>query len=696
MTEFRIADTFTAALARLDAPSQKAAKTTAFDLQLNQAAPGLHFHRIEASRDRNFWSVRAGSDIRIIVHKTAGSFLLAYVGHHDAAYAWAERRRIEAHPTTGAIQIVELRERVEDLPAPAPPAAQPGPAPRPIFAALTADQLLGAGVPPDWIADVQAATEDGFFALAEHLPAEAAEALLDYAGSGQLPVPPAPPMADPFAHPDTRRRFRVVENQAELAAAMDALWERWMVFLHPAQQGVVDRTFNGPARVTGSAGTGKTVVALHRAARLARASPTARVLLTTFSAPLATALEQRMAALSAVAPAAATRVTVLPIRAVADELFQLAFGHRATPASDEQVLDAVTKAAAAAGDLGYPLRFILSEWRHVVDAWQVASMDAYASVPRMGRKSRMSAGQRERLWPVFAAARASLARRGLLTWSQVFAEATGHYASRTAKPFDHVVVDEAQDLGVPELRLLAAIAPAGVDALFFAGDAGQRIFQQPFSWSALGVDVRGRASTLTVNYRTSHQIRGMADKLLPGAVQEVDGVTDDRRRTVSVFEGAMPELARFETTAAEIRGVAAWLGAALADGMAPSEIGVFVRSRGELGRAREAILAAGVQPVELAEHDEAARGRIAVGTMHLAKGLEFKAVVVMACDDDVLPLRTRLEAVADEVELDEVYETERHLLYVACTRARDRLHISGVKPVSEFFGDLRADTADRQ
>ncbi len=181
----------------------------------------------------------------------------------------------------------------------------------------------------------------------------------------------------------------------------------------------------------------------------------------------------------------------------------------------------------------------------------------------------------------------------------------------------------------------------------------------------------------------------MADKLLPGTVQDVDGVTDDRRRTVSVFEGPVPQLSRFETAEAEVQGVAAWLRAVLADGMAPSEVGVFVRSRGELGRARDAILAAGAQLLELTERDEAAPGRIAAGTMHLAKGLEFKAVVVMACDDNVLPLRARLEAVADEVELDEVYETERHLLYVACTRARDRLFVSGVNPTSEFFGDMR-------
>lgn len=698
--DIRIAETFMAALARLDGPSQKAAKTAAFELQVDPSSHGLRMHRIDASRDPNFWSLRASSDIRLIVHKTGASILLAYVDHHDAAYAWAERRRIEAHPRTGAIQIVEVRELVEQvapLRDPVVPALQPGPQPTSaLFAALSEDALLGIGVPPDWIADVRAATEDGFFALVEHLPAEAAEALLDYASSGRL-RPPAPAVgaepgqaADPFAHPDAQRRFRVVENQAELAAALDAPWDRWMVFLHPGQQGVVDRVFSGPARVTGSAGTGKTVVALHRAVRLARASPTARVLLTTFSEPLAAALRRRVDALAAATLEITERITVAPFRAVADELYQLATGRRATPASDEQVVDAVTKAAASVGDTGYKLRFILSEWRHVVDAWQLDDVEAYAKVPRLGRKSRMSSGQRERLWPVFAATRASLAKRGLLTWPEIFGRATAHYDARTAKPFDHVVVDEAQDLGVPELRFLAAIAPAGPDALFFAGDIGQRIFQQPFSWRELGVDIRGRASTLTVNYRTSHQIRRMADKLLPGEVKDADGLGDDRDRTVSIFDGPVPEVQRLPTAAAEIASVSAWLIRTMADETLPTEIGIFVRSRAELGRARAAVAGAGAVTLELSDRDQVAVAidRIAIGTMHLAKGLEFKAVAVMGCDDDVLPLRSRIEGVADEVELDEVYDTERHLFYVACTRARDCLLITGVSPASEFFADL--------
>jgi hypothetical protein len=698
--EFCIADTFTQALTRLDGQAQKAVKTTAFDLQLNPSAPGLRFHRIDKSRDPNFWSVRANSDVRIIVHKTQASFLLAYVDHHDAAYAWAERRRIEAHPRTGALQIVEVRERVEEVATPAP-AAVPVSAPMPdapvpaplVFAALSADDLLGVGVPQDWLADVQAATEDSFLVLADHLPAEAAEALLDFAVSGRLrpaPVPVVEPgvPADPVTHPDAQRRFRVVENQEELARALDAPWERWIVFLHPTQQSVVDRSFNGPARVAGSAGTGKTVVALHRAARLARTSQDARVLLTTFSQPLASALERRLKVLVAGSAGVVPRMTVSPFRAVADELYQLAFGRRATPASDEQVRDAVRKAAEATGDTGYPLRFLLSEWRHVVDAWQIDSIEAYARVPRLGRKSRMSAGQRERLWPVFEAVRASLKKRGLLTWSDIFGLTTDHFLGRAAKPFKHIVVDEAQDLGVPELRFLAAIAPTGPDALFFAGDLGQRIFQQPFSWKELGVDVRGRSFTLTVNYRTSHQIRRMADRLLPPAVRDVDGLGDDRDRTVSIFNGPDPELVRYASRQDETAGVSTWLRAIMAAGVAPSEIGVFVRSRDQMDRARAVVAASGVEALELSERDEAPGQRMPVGTMHLAKGLEFKAVVVMACDDDVLPLRSRVESVADEVELDDVYETERHLFYVACTRARDRLLVSGVLPASEFLADI--------
>src|SRR5438105_805839 len=204
--EFRIADTFTASLARLTGVEQKAVKTTAFDLQLDPTSSGLHFHRLDRARDPNFWSVRVGTDLRLIVHKTATSVLLCYVGHHDAAYGWAERRRIERHPTTGAAQLVELPERVERHPAIRTPQQNLPAAPERLFAGISDDMLLAHGVPTEWLDAVRHATEDTLFDVADHLPEEAAEALLNLATGGTPAIPaPTPATADPFSHPDALR-----------------------------------------------------------------------------------------------------------------------------------------------------------------------------------------------------------------------------------------------------------------------------------------------------------------------------------------------------------------------------------------------------------------------------------------------------------------------------------------------------------
>src|ERR1700689_5486844 len=166
MVEFRIADTFTDSLARLTGEEQKAVKTAAFDLQLNPAAPGLSFHRLDKAKDKNFWSVRVGSDIRLIVHKTNASLLLCYVDHHDKAYAWAERRKLETHPKTGAAQLVEIRERVEEIAVPVyVEVERPKPAKPPLFAHLSKEALLSYGVPAEWLPDVQKATEDNVLIL---------------------------------------------------------------------------------------------------------------------------------------------------------------------------------------------------------------------------------------------------------------------------------------------------------------------------------------------------------------------------------------------------------------------------------------------------------------------------------------------------------------------------------------------------
>lgn len=691
--DFRIADTFTSSLMKLTGQEQKAVKTTAFDLQLDTSAPGLSFHKLDRAKDPNFWSVRVNADIRLIVHRTQSSLLLVYVDHHDDAYKWAERRKIERHPTTGAMQLVEVRERVEEVeifkPKEVAEPVAPAPAAKPkLFDNLRKFELMGFGVPEEWVEDVRRASEDTLFDIISHLPQEAQEALLKLA-VGEKPEPPvtAPVEADPFAHPDAQRRFRVLTNIEELQRALDYPWEKWAVFLHPDQLQYVERSYSGPARISGSAGTGKTVVALHRAVHLARNDPQARILLTTFSKALANALKVKLQHLAGNEPAVLARITVQSITGVAYDLYSNLFG-QPNIASPSLVHTLLTQAAGQDDGQKFSLPFLAGEWSEVVDAWQIENWEGYRDVSRLGRKTRIGGKQRESLWSIFEQLRAGLAERKAVTWSGVFGRLAAHYGATEKRPFDFAVVDEAQDISVAEARFLAALVSHRPDGLFFAGDLGQRIFQQPFSWKSLGIDVRGRSHTLRINYRTSHQIRAQADRLLPPNISDVDGNAESRRGTISVFNGPAPEICTFDTATEESEAVGHWLADRLKEGCQPHEVGLFVRTGEQLKRARAAIKIAGASGVELSDKVEAEAGKVAISTMHLAKGLEFRAVAVMACDDEVLPLQERIETVADESDLEEVYNTERHLLYVACTRARDRLLITGVDPASEFLDDL--------
>ncbi|MBF0347933.1 MAG: DEAD/DEAH box helicase [Magnetococcales bacterium] len=687
--EFRIADTFTNSLAKLTGLEQKAVKTTAFDLQLDPVNPGMGFHKLDKAKDPNFWSVRVNADIRLIVHKTAFSLLLVYVDHHDKAYKWAERRKIERHPQTGAAQLVEVRERVEEIVIDQtrveekPVSAKPR-----IFANLSKGDLLGFGVPPEWVDEVRKANEDSLFDIAEHLPQEAAEALLDLAAGVTPKVAPMTTEDDnPFDHPDAQRRFRVMSNQEALATALNDPWEKWTVFLHPSQRALVEREFNGPARISGSAGTGKTIVALHRAVHLARRNPDSRVLLTTFSSTLANALQTKLNRLVGNEAGMMARIIVRAIKRIGGDMYAASCG-KPNIVPEETLQELLGEKSASLGTDLFPNRFLLGEWTDVVDAWQLKSWEAYRDVQRLGRKTRIGGKQREVLWSIFSEVRRELAERGMITWSDLFAQVTGQILESAKSPFDFAVVDEAQDLGVAEVRFLASVGSGRLDGLFFAGDLGQRIFQQPFSWKSLGIDIRGRSSTLRINYRTSHQIRSHADRLLPTSLSDVDGNTENRRGAISVFNGPVPEVRILDGEEEEMSTVSNWLSQRLKDGFQPHEIGVFVRSPAQMTRAREAVESAGAVPLELDDVVETRAGRISIGTMHLAKGLEFRAVVVMACDDEILPLQNRIESISDDADLEEVYNTERHLLYVACTRARDYLLVSAVDPASEFLDDF--------
>jgi mRNA-degrading endonuclease RelE of RelBE toxin-antitoxin system len=696
---FLISDTFADSLAKLSNEAQKQVKITVFDLQTNPDSPGLSFHKLDRAKDKNFWSVRASDDIRVIVHKTDESLLVCYADHHDKAYEWAERRKLSVHPITGAAQIVEIREQVREIVVPKYVETETLPSQKKrselLFLDVSDATLLECGVPEEWLEDVRKADEDYLLALNDHLPSEAMEALLEIACCNvpvvrKIAVEERTDENHMFVHPDAQRRFCVVSSKEELARALELPWERWLVFLHPDQREIITKNYSGPARVSGSAGTGKTVVALHRAVWLARVNQEARILLTTFSDVLANSLliKRNQLLLQEHDPKLTERIDVASLDSIALRLYRLRIGE-VKIVSHNEISSLIDLAVAETLGHEFTKRFLHSEWEQVVDARQIKTWEEYRDASRLGRKTRLSEKSRKSLWSIFAHMLREMESRRLQTLSSVFKKLSEHFADSEKLPFDHVIVDEAQDIGIQQLRFLSALsglAKNRKNALFFVGDLGQRIFQQPFSWKSLGVDVRGRSKNLRVNYRTSHQIRTCADKLLDRSLSDMDGNVEKRNEAVSVFNGPKPTILLFTDKGAERQYVADWIIQRLREGIKPHEIGIFVRSEPELARASEAVKA----PYVILDHNvEVTAEHLALGTMHLAKGLEFKAVVVMACDEEVLPLESRIAQIGDDADLKEVYDTERRLFYVACTRAREHLLVTGIEPGSEFIEDLR-------
>jgi mRNA-degrading endonuclease RelE of RelBE toxin-antitoxin system len=502
--QFLIASTFQDSLAKLQSGEQQATKIAAVELQMNPGNPGLQMHRLDRARDRNFWSARVNDDLRLILHRTDASLLLCYVAHHDSAYAWAEHRKLTVHPATGAAQMVVVKETIQEIVIPQY-VEQPVsriPQPLPMLAAASDTELLSYGIPVDWLSTVRSADEDTVLEIVEQLPEEAREAVLSLA-TGIRPSP-APVVeakstvaalagqeAIAFAHPDAQRRFRVVADLEELKAALEAPWEKWAIFLHPAQRAIVERDFSGPARVTGSAGTGKTIVALHRAVHLAEANPSSRVLLTTFNDVLVRALENKLRLLITNRPRLAEQIEVLSFESVARRLYEsnlVSFYGPVKMATRATIEGLIREAMKVTPSNTLSQRFLMAEWDQVIDAAQLRTWDQYRDHSRVGRRSRLRETQRQAIWNVFESVLKTLEDRREMTAAEMFTRLAKHYQEGGAPPFDFAVIDEAQDVGQAELRCLAALGGTRRNSIFFAGDTAQRIFQSPFSWKANGVE----------------------------------------------------------------------------------------------------------------------------------------------------------------------------------------------------------------
>jgi len=553
------------------------------------------------------------------------------------------------------------------------------------FANLSDETLLAYGTPQTWLEPIRAATEDAFLAeIFDALPDESREYLMAVANGD---VPPAPPQRtrDPFAHPDAKRRFSVAESEEELKRALTLPWQKWMVYLHPSQREAVDRDFAGPARVTGGPGTGKSVVAVHRAARLARAGR-GRVLLTSFSKTLAAQLARQLDELMMDEPEH-TCVEVVNLHQVAVERLAQALGVQPKAADNKTVGGAAKHAALGAKDSLITPALVEAEWDMVIDPYGIETWEEYAGVDRHARGTPLNRSQRELLWPAIEAMRKNLEDLGLTTWSRICWDLVALLDESEVRPYAHVVADEAQDFGPAELRLLRALVESGPNDVFLASDANQRIFKPHTPVAKAGLEVRGRSTALRVNYRTTEQIRRRADRIVAGIVQGDEATPV----AVSLLAGTEPEFKVLPTVKVEMQEVADWLKRLVANGYRPGEIAIFARTKDILrDRVHPAVKLANLESYNLESDDPAPSNRVAMGTVHRSKGLQFRAVAVMAVEDGVLPMRSVRSRQPDEAAERAFVEKERNLLYVACSRARERLLVTGAGKVSELFvGDGR-------
>ncbi len=687
-----LAQDFLLQLARLPVAVHSKVMKWAIQFQADPTSSSINYENIKGAKDPNLKSVRLNDDWRGIVFKPSKGdvYVLLYVDHHDAAYRWAENRKLTINPVTGAMQMVMLEHVVEqeaeaaapEQPAPddaAPP--QPvEPVAAPLFGELSDTELMSLGVPEELLQAVRKiGSEEALDALQLRLPAEAYEGLfLVAAGDSVNQVLQAretrvdqtidtSDFAAALATAESQSRFVVVDDDEAMLAIMNAPLAQWRVFLHPTQNKLARGDRSGPVRVLGGAGTGKTVLAMHRAKWLAenRALGGKKVLFTTFTRNLALDIEENLKTLCSADTM--SRIEVKNLDAwVGGFMRARKLEHRIVYDRKQDGALQAWQSALATKDatLDVPDSFYSDELEQVVLAQGLTTLDQYRTARRIGRGVILSRAKRDAVWPVFEEYRGQLASRKLKEVDDAYREIAEMIATEQGPELGYaaIVIDETQDFGPQALKLLRAMIAHGPNDLFFVGDGHQRIYSRNrAAMSRCGIDIRGRSRKLYLNYRTTDEIRRQAVALLEGCeIDDLDDGHDESKRYKSLSHGPAPEVRKTsgleEASEATIGFIQQWRSAqAENESLSFCVVSYSEKSRDALGQQLQAAGIASV-PITAQSNHADARNVVHLATMHRAKGLEFDCVIVVAPESYLGP--------AEETA------GQRRLLYVALTRAK--------------------------
>lgn len=688
-----LSNDFLLQLAKLPAKVHTKVMKWAIQFQADPKSPGINYENINGARDQNLKSVRLDGDWRGIVFKpSAGDvYVLLYIDHHDDAYRWAENRKLTINPVTGAMQMLTFESVTEQVPDEAlranpeaaggameAPAVAAAPA---LFADLEDRELMSLGVPQELLTFVRGiASEDELDVKQAQLPLEAYEGLFLVAAGDTVSqvlnaretrvdkVIDTQDFAAALATPESQSRFVVLSDDESMTAILNAPLAQWRVFLHPTQKRLTVGDRSGPVRVLGGAGTGKTVLAMHRAKWLAenRTEANQKVFVTTFTKNLAADIEQNLRTLCSGETFAKLEVKNLDAWVNAF-MRSRKLEHRIVYDRRQDAAYQAWQAALAVKDssLDLPDNFYENELEQVVLAQGITTLDQYRMARRTGRGVILSRAKRDAVWPVFEEYRGQLASRKLKEVDDSYREVADMLSAEAATgklPYSAIVADETQDLGPQALRLLRALVPAEANDLFFVGDGHQRIYSRnKAAMSRCGIDIRGRAKKLYLNYRTTDEIRLQAVALLEGCeIDDLDDGHDETKRYKSLSHGPAPtvlSIASIEMAAKHaIEFVQQWT-AAHDDGV-PLSFCVIASSEKTRDAMASLLQKAGLRCIAITAQSNHADARdvVHLSTMHRAKGLEFDCVIVLAP-------KNYLGAPAES-------DAQRKLLYVALTRAK--------------------------
>lgn len=690
-----ISNNFLEAFTKIPKQVQTKVRTFIEKFMLNPKAPGINYEKINDAKDKNVRSVRIDQAYRgIVLQPEEGNvYLLLWVDHHDEAYNWARNKIFNIHPETGGIQIID--PKVQDVVG----QKQEGhTAVKGLFDRFKDKELIQLGIPEMLISLVRGIkTESELDQAVQVLPQEAFEGLFLLAAGysleealSELEKAKGPQKIDTtdfiaaLDNLDTQRRFHVVEDATELLDILNSPLEQWRIFLHPTQRKVVEWNANGPIRVLGGAGTGKTVVAMHRAKWLAErvfTKETDKILFTTFTKNLAADIQDNLRKLCP--PDLMKRIEVVNLDSWVAQ-FLKKNGYEFTIAFDDTTRPLWQNAMnLASKELELDTTFYYEEWRDVIQAQGITTLDEYLKATRVGRKKKLSRLDKNTIWLVFEEYRAQLIENELKEFVDAIRDARVVLEKKgDILPYRAVVVDEAQDMGMEAFKLIRQMVPnvnnEGQNDIFIVGDAHQRIYRQKVVLSRAGINIKGRSRKLKINYRTTDEIRKWAVRLLEGkSFDDLDGEQDTQKGYKSLLHGQYPEVQNYKSFGEEVSGILKYLQNTLKEDVDHKSICLVARTTDLLKQYEGSLKGAGLETFlikrSIAEDRKAPGVRLA--TMHRVKGLEFDYVIIAGANEGIIPFNYGVAGV-DNLFDEENEISERSLLYVAATRAKKNVLIT--------------------